>query len=290
MKVAGFSFIRNAIQFDFPIVEAITSILPICDEFVIAVGKSEDDTLNLIKSIASDKIKIIETVWDENMREGGRVLAIETDKALSAISQDVDWAFYVQGDEVIHEQYLPTIKAAMEKYVSDNQIDGLLFNYLHFYGHYKYVGDSLRWYQREIRVVRPHRGVYSFRDAQGFRKGDNQKLNVKAIEAYVYHYGWVKNPVKQKAKRQHFERWWHPDDWIKNFFDDKNSFDYTDIDALRIFEGTHPQVMLPRIAQADWDFDYSPENNKISFKEKIKRGIRKLTGWRFGEYKNFKIK
>ena len=68
MKVTGFSFIRNGVKFDFPIVEAIKSILPICDEFVVAVGKSEDDTLGLIQSIGSPKIKIIETVWDESLR------------------------------------------------------------------------------------------------------------------------------------------------------------------------------------------------------------------------------
>ena len=60
MKVAGFTIIRNAIKFDYPVVEAITSILPICDEFVVAVGNSDDETLQLIKQIDSPKIKIFE--------------------------------------------------------------------------------------------------------------------------------------------------------------------------------------------------------------------------------------
>lgn len=49
MKVCGFTFIRNAEKYDFPIVEAITSILPICDKFVVAVGESEDNTRAIIK-------------------------------------------------------------------------------------------------------------------------------------------------------------------------------------------------------------------------------------------------
>ncbi len=105
MKVTGFTFIKNAIIYDYPIVEAIKSILPICDEFIVAVGKSDDDTLNLINEIAPEKIRIVETVWDESLREGGRVLAVETDKAFAAISEDTDWAFYIQGDEVVHEKY-----------------------------------------------------------------------------------------------------------------------------------------------------------------------------------------
>src|SRR6187402_2499334 len=119
MKVAGFTFIRNAVKNDYPIVEAITSILPICDEFIVAVGNSEDATEELIQAIGSPKIKIIHTTWDDTLREGGRVLAVETDKAMDAISSDTDWCFYIQGDEVIHEQYLPAIKSAMEANVKN---------------------------------------------------------------------------------------------------------------------------------------------------------------------------
>ena len=63
MKVTGFSFVKNAIKYDYPIVESITSILPICDEFVIAVGDCNDGTRELIESIGSDKIRIIDTVF-----------------------------------------------------------------------------------------------------------------------------------------------------------------------------------------------------------------------------------
>ena len=131
MRIVCFTLIRNAIKYDYPIVEAITSILPLCDEFVVAVGNSDDATEALIKSIPSDKIRIIHTIWDDRLREGGRVLAVETDKAFDAIGE-ADWCFYIQGDEVIHEKYLPTIKAAMVKYKDEAEVEGLLFNYLHF--------------------------------------------------------------------------------------------------------------------------------------------------------------
>jgi len=144
MKVAGFTFIRNAVKNDYPIVEAITSILPICDEFVVAVGNSDDGSEQLIKGINSPKIKIINTIWDETIREGGTVFAAETDKAFKAISPDMDWAFYIQGDECVHEKYLPLIKKEMEDNLNDNKIEGLLFKYLHFYGSYNYYGYSRR--------------------------------------------------------------------------------------------------------------------------------------------------
>jgi len=185
MKIAGFTFIRNAVIHDYPILEAINSVLPLCDEFVVAVGKSDDDTLQLIKNIGSPKIRIIETVWDLKLKEGGHVFAEETDKADQAISDDVDWAFYIQGDECIHEKYLPVIKREMEATLHDATIEGLLLKYKHFYGSYDYVAESRRWYRREIRVIKRLPGIKSYKDAQGFRI-NGRKLNVKLIDVCGY--------------------------------------------------------------------------------------------------------
>ncbi|MFD2245538.1 glycosyltransferase family 2 protein [Pontibacter ruber] len=289
MKVSGFTFVRNAIKYDYPVVEAIESILPICDEVVVAVGKSEDDTLGLIQSINSPKIRIIETVWDDSLREGGRVLALETDKAFAAISPDSDWAFYIQGDEVLHEQYHAAVREAMEKYKDDPRVDGLLFGYKHFYGSYDYVGESLRWYRREIRVVRNRKDIYSYRDAQGFRKGDNQKLNVKLIDAEIYHYGWVKDPKAMQGKQESFGKLWHSDEWMEQHIAKAEEFDYSGIDALGLFKGTHPKVMQERIARTNWKFTHDLSRNQYRFKDKVKMLVEKLTGYRIGEYRNYKI-
>ena len=287
MKVSGFSFIKDAIKYDYPIVEAINSVLPICDEFVIAVGKSSDSTLELIKSIPFEKIRIIETEWDEANREGGRVLAIETNKAFAEVAADSDWAFYVQGDEAIHEQYLDEVHNAMLKYKDDGRVDGLLFNYLHFYGSYDYVGSSSKWYNREIRVIRNDKSIYSYRDAQGFRKGENKKLNVKPINAYMYHYGWVKDPRVMQQKQENFNKYWHDDQWMDENIAKVEEFDYANIDQLQHFTGTHPKVMQKRIATKNWKFDFDLSMNKTSRKEKIKRFLSKL-GIETG-YRNYRI-
>src|SRR5687767_13472185 len=104
MKISGFIIIKNAVKNDYPVTEAIRSILPIVDEMIVSIGDSEDDTLSLIQSIASDKIRIVHSVWDPALRKGGEVLAVETNKALQHISPDADWAFYIQADEVVHEK------------------------------------------------------------------------------------------------------------------------------------------------------------------------------------------
>lgn len=287
MKVVGFSFIRNAVKFDYPIVESITSILPICDEFIIALGNSDDNTEDLIKSIDSNKIRIIHTTWDDNLRKGGKVLAVETNKAFNQI-KDANWAFYIQGDEVIHEKYLPIIKESMEKWKDDEKVEGLLLNYTHFYGSYDFVGDSRRWYRREIRIVRADKNISSYKDAQGFRKNE-RKLNVKHINAWVYHYGWVKPPFEQQEKQKYFNTLWHDEDWIKKNVKQTNQFDYSTIDSLSLFEGTHPMVMQERINKLNWKFDFDPTKKNFGLKTKLLHWVEKKSGWRIGEYKNYKI-
>ena len=202
MKVSGFTFIRNGIKLDYPIEEAIRSILPLCDEVVVAVGNSEDDTLQLIQNI-DPKVRVIETIWNDSLREGGAVLAVETDKAFKAISAKSDWAIYIQGDEVMHEDYYDSIRNAMQQYAQDDTVDGLLFNYLHFYGSYDYIGDAIQWYPKEIRIVKNRQDIYSFGDAQGFKKGHGEKLNVAEIDAYIHHYGWVKSPEAMQLSLIH---------------------------------------------------------------------------------------
>jgi hypothetical protein len=274
MKVSGFTVIRNAIKYDYPILEAIQSILPMCDEVVVAVGNSDDNTLELIQNI-DPKIRIIETIWDDSLREGGRVLAIETDKAYAAISADSDWAFYIQGDEVIHEKYHPAILAAMQKYKDDLKVEGLLFNYKHFYGSYDYIGSSLSWYLDEIRIIRNRKDIFSYRDAQGFRKLPNEKLSVKKIDAYVYHYGWVKAPEVMQKKQESFHKMWHDDSWVEENVVKAVEFDYqSKIDQLKLFDETHPTVMQKRIADKNWKFEYDISYNKIRMKDRLKNFLR----------------
>lgn len=286
MKVSGVTFVRNAISYDYPIVEAILSILAICDEVVVAVGKSEDDTLALIQSINDPKIKIIETVWDDSLREGGQVLALETNKALDAVAKDSDWCFYIQGDEILHEQYLKTVQKAMQSHLNSPKVEGLLFDYLHFWGTYDYIGNSRRWYRKEIRVVRNDVKIRSYKDAQGFRK-EGKKLLVKAIAATIHHYGWVKPPQKQQAKQQTFHKLWHNDDWVKTHVTNSDTYDYNEVGKLQRFEGSHPKVMQARIERLNWAFN--PKKPQISLKERFLGYIEELSGHRIGEYQNYTL-
>jgi len=287
MFVSGFTIARNVVKADYPLREAVFSVLDLCDEFVIAVGNSDDGTLDFVKSFNHPKIKIIETVWDDSLRTGGRVLAVETDKAKAAVNPKADWLFYIQADECVHENDLPNIREAMEKHLNNPRVEGLLFDYLHFYGSYDYLGDSRRWYRHEIRVIRNSPDIFSYRDAQGFRKLPNDKLTVARCGANMYHYGWVKHPEAQQQKQLQFHRMWHDDEYMQKHVAAANTFDYSNIDSLQHFKGTHPAVMQERIARMNWQFDYDISRKNMGLKSRLLHGIEKLTGWRPGEYKNY---
>jgi len=287
VQISGFTIIRNAIINDYPVVEAITSILPVVDEMIVLVGDSEDDTEALIRGINNAKIRIHHSVWDKSLRKGGAVLAAETNKAFQLIDPQSTWAFYIQADEVVHEKYHQSILDAAEKYKDASRVDGLLFKYLHFYGMYAYVADSRKWYSHEVRIIRNNKEIKSYRDAQGFRK-NTDKLLVKAIDAYIYHYGWVKNPFQMKKKLNNVSMYWRTDEEWKQYISSGDVFDFSDFDSIEKFTGSHPAVMLNRIREQNWNLELNPSQKRLSVKNKLLQLFEKKTGIRLFDFRNYK--
>jgi hypothetical protein len=288
MKIAGFTIIKNAVINDFPIVEAIRSILPVVDEMIVLIGDSTDETIALIESIGDPKIKIHHSIWDKNLRKGGAVLADETNKAFNLIGDEFTWAFYIQGDEVIHEKYHSAIREACEQYAYDKEVQGLLFKYKHFYGTYDYVGDSRKWYAHEIRMIRNNKIITAYRDAQGFRIGKT-KLPVAVVDATVYHYGWVKSPQQMRKKQKESSQFWNDDTQMEKIKASPDYYDFSGYDSLEKFTGTHPNVMLDRIDKKNWVIELDISKKKFSLKNKLLYYFEKLTGIRPFDFKNYKI-
>lgn len=263
MTISGFSFVRNADRLFYPVKESILSILPLVDEFVIAVGDNApgDGTIALINSIQSPKIKIIHTVWDTATFPKATIYAQQTNVAMKACSGD--WLFYIQGDEVVHEEDLSNIKQQCEKYWHDDAVEGLLFDYYHFWADYQHVNRSHSAYAQEIRIVKNMHDIYSYGDAQGFRripgfdmlnfrqKEHVYKLKVAKAHAHIYHYGWVRPPDFMMRKKQFANTLHHGQ--AKTEADYKAAmFDYGPVGRKFSFKGTHPAVMADRVKSFDW--------------------------------------
>ncbi len=289
MKISGFTFVRNAEKLGLPIVESITSILPLVDEFVVNVGNSSDNTLKLIKSIKSKKTRIVFHDWDDRYTEKMRIYAVQTNLAMYECKGD--WLFYIQADEVVHENDLKKIKHTILENDKDRSVQGLLFHWHHFWGSYNYKLDSYLHYRREIRVIRNFLGTSSWKDAQGFRL-DGKKLKVKDSEAHIYHYGWVlphDQGVEKTLNHSHFYR---GKEATKSMMSpDKNNFFY-DVDPyiLRPFKGTHPSVMKKRITSFPETFDITKCHKSLKgkhLKRRILTFLERTFKLRLGEYKNF---
>jgi hypothetical protein len=241
VPISGFSIVRNAIKLDFPVVESIRSILPACEEVVVNVGTSEDDTLELIRSIGDPRIRIVEAEWDWS----DKILALgrETRRAMSACR--FPWGIYIQADEVLGEGSAGVLQRTVEEVHPDPRVEALLLKYLHFYGDFATIATNRRWYQREVRCMRldPAYGVHPYLDAQGFRVGPgNRRIRARPTSAVVYHYGWARPPAMIQRKRE----------FTRSLYPEKEQGErplLPWIPLLRPFTGTHPPEAREWVAQ-----------------------------------------
>ena len=264
MRISGFTMGKNVDKLYYPIKPAIMSILPIVDEFVVALGKSDEDdrAREEIESIGSDKIRIIDTVWDLEKYPNGMENAHQTDIAKKHCTGD--WLFYLQADEVIHDKFLPIIKKRCEELLDDKEVEGLLFRYKHFWGDYDHYHFSHHWYKNEIRIVRNNPEIHSWESAQSFRRipdfGEinyrqqegTYKLKVAYVDADVYHYGWVRPPSLMKKKMKALDTIHKGEEGIDTKETRYRNFDFGPLNQLQKFTGTHPEVMKDWIAKFDW--------------------------------------
>lgn len=287
MKISGFTMGKNTSKLYYPMKQSIASILPIVDEFIVALGDSDEDdhTREEILSLNSDKIKIIDTKWDLTKYPNGTENAHQTDIAREHCSGD--WLFYLQADEVIHEKYLPVIEKRCEELLHDNEVEGLLFAYKHFWGDYKHYHYSHKWYKYEIRIVRNHPDIHSWESAQSFRRIPNfdgknyrqqegtYKLKVAKVGAEVFHYGWVRPPHLMRKKMKALDTIHQGNTEAERRAERNLNFDYGPLNLLRPFEATHPQVMQEWIKRFNWQdelqYQGKPSQNRLKHPhEKLK--------------------
>jgi hypothetical protein len=297
LKISGFSYVRNGFEFGYPFLESMQSVLPYVDEFVMAVGDSNDGTRQAIEQLNNPKIKIIDTVWDMSQREGGKLFATQANIALDNISGDI--GFHIQADEVLHEDDAKLILQSFKELEKDDTIEGVLFDFLNFYGGYHYIGSTRKWHRREIRIIRNQKNIRSFRDSQGFRlypsyqewqnNHPGRPLRVLYSPIRIFHYSYARNPKLMQKKSNFFNSFWHDDNWLKKHLPKKEEFDYNQVDAVKKFEGTHPHLMREKVAQQDWEFTFDSKKSRFTPKGKILHIIENNTGLRIGEYKNYRI-
>jgi hypothetical protein len=313
LKISGFTFVRNATLLYYPLRPSIESILPVVDEYVVALGEGDDDDRSReeILAIGSPKIRIIDTRWDLQAFPGGTVFAQQTDIAKSACSGD--WLFYLQCDEAMHERYLDTVQRDCGRYLHDPEVEGFLFRYRHFYGDYWHYHRSHDWYPREIRIIRNDPDIHSWRDAQSFRhipgfdgrdyhrKKGTRKLRVLPIDAEIYHYGWVRPPTLMARKNQRrIANYTESGIAAAGYTTRAEVFDYGPLQHLARYDDDHPAVMSDWIARFDWGHQLQYSGKRRSDRKPYKHETLKdriltfieqkfLGGRLIGGFKNYRL-
>jgi hypothetical protein len=285
--ISGFTIVRNALRLDYPIVPAIRSMLEICDEVVVNVGKSDDDTRDVVAGVGDPRVRIIDSVWDFSTRHSW-ALAHETNRAMAACRGR--WGVYVQADEVLHETGAASLRDRIREWDGDARLEGLLVDYLHFYGDFDTVATDRHWYRREVRAVRLDRGIRSFQDAQGFRAGPaDRRVRARVTGARMFHYGWARPPQSMREKLVA---------WHQIFMREpgrgrvaERVLNWTPL--LRRYTGSHPRVVEAWIAErrgarggagpAVGPRRLRPAHLRLYLSDWIER----LTGARLFEYRNY---
>jgi hypothetical protein len=284
MKVSGFTFLRNGQKLGYPFVASIRSILPVVDEFVIALGPCEDDTEKELREIGDPKIRIIPTQWNERIRPDCSVkgFVFGQQKTIALFNCTGDWAFYLEADEVVHEDDLPKIRAAMEKHLGDERVEALAFDYLHFYGNKNTIAWSPAWYRSEVRIIRNTIPTWSS-ESLFFNVVTSHKQSryprAARTGATIYHYGWVRHEAQMNLKTGATQKYWEDQPAVR--------VDYAQIDAavLQPFAGTHPKAVQGWLPAADGIFRADPNHQPTARERKHRRllWLEKTLGLRFNK-------
>jgi glycosyltransferase involved in cell wall biosynthesis len=277
MKVSGFTFLRNGQQLGYPFVASIRSILPIVDEFVVALGPCDDDTEKQLREIGDPKIRIVPTQWNEQIRPDYSVkgFVYGQQKSIALFNCTGDWAFYLEADEVVHEDDLPKIRAAMEGHLEDERVEALAFDYLHFYGNANTYAWSPGWYRSEVRIIRNTIPAWG-PEGLFFVVLDTHKRGRYPRAAHtgatIYHYGWVRSEAQMDAKVAGVQKFWNESVLPP--------VDYAQIDpaGLKLFTGTHPKAVQDWLPRAEGIFQADP-NYRLTRREKKHRLMLKLEQW-----------
>jgi len=297
MTISAYTYVRNGLAMGYPFIQSILSVIDIVDDFVVVLGDSTDGSREAIDALKSPKIRVLDTVWDMQLKTGGKLFAQQSNLGLAEMKGD--WVIHIQADEVFHENDTTKLLDYIKRYDSNPRVEGLLFPFLNFRGDYHHIHTGRKAHRFEIRAFRNNPLIRSYRDSQGFRKFSSEeayrqnekgnKLRVVKIDVPVFHYNFVRSPKQMIEKTIYFQKFFHEGAELEEKIKKLQNFDYNQTDKLEKFTETHPKLMKSIIDAKDWDFVYDPSKASVSLRHKILNKIEDWTGYRIGEYKNYKL-
>lgn len=283
MKVSGYSFVRNGISNAYPLRESISSLLPLVDEYVVAVGQSDDTTLEVINSLNSPKIKVIETVWNEHMTDRGFVYGQQ--KMIAQYNCTGDWLFYLEADEVLHEKDLPIIRRQLEAHHDVSEVEAIYFDFLHFYGSPATLG--IAGYRQAPRIIKS--SVRSIApDGLFFVVLDKNKRGRYPVAVSagcpIYHYGHCRKIGYTNKKLSEVGRFWGQS------HSPRNGYGYISKYEIKSFDGSHPKIMkewLASLAELEFEIDASYRMSLRDYRNRLRFWIESKLGLEISK-KHFK--
>jgi hypothetical protein len=209
----------NLIIMDYPFAEALENALAVCDEAVIVVSDSEDDTADWVMDLQVyhgwERVAVAyqqfhyDRHWQQRWWE------------FAASLTDAEWLMYHDADEVFHEDDIPVIRSQMTR----PEIKLICFPYTHFYMTPSYTRNFYPYHTRLGRRSAGYRmqnwctdGTPNFPACQMVTGVDgleahNQRGDHVAYmtERPFYHYSWARHPRALALSQAKHKAWYTAD-------------------------------------------------------------------------------
>lgn len=251
-RLSAFSYLKNGVVFDYPFIESLLSIAPICDQIIVCYASESTDGSREALEALQAKLPQLELypskVWQTPGLSQGEVIRLAAEEAEAYC--DGDWLLHLQADEVYLNAEVLSIKNYLDQYHCLD-IDGFFFQVLHFYADYDMVigpqGAKAGWYQETMRLSRAGKAKH-IQDAwtQLLKEPQSKALRVPIR---IFHYGHVREKEAMRLKASYMERLYH------DLADDyevcaAQAFEYNAVpkELIEPFDAEHPETMLKRIS------------------------------------------
>lgn len=209
--LGGASFIHNGIVQDYNYRETIDCLVELCDKVVIVDAGSTDGTYEDLRSYIDEvnkpfyntRVLLIRASTEEwHAQQGREKLSFFSNIAISALS--TDWVFYLQMDEILHEDSFPYVRAAIE----EDGVDGYLVSRLNLWKdphHMLNVPQERKPVSTE--VIRLAKTKFRcFDDAESLAVDGVMGIFGDVNNIQIFHMGFIRDKVKHLEKIKHMQK------------------------------------------------------------------------------------
>ncbi len=208
-NISGCVAARNSVKFGYPLRECLESLVPICDEVVLAYDPTTDDGTPELAIRLRDELGIVlfESPWDMNNMKKGLEIGHQSQVAMDACSPSTEWRLCVQQDEAFHEEDHSKIQELVRNDLPG--VTGFDFVRPYFFGNLHTIRRD--WSVKITRLTKKGTHTYDDFDGQNCRPL-NPLMHHADSGIWLYHYSRIGDPQLIAKRVRNVDSFFHAED------------------------------------------------------------------------------